>query len=170
MPNITFKEAQEIAIAEARRLNAEGGTQKWKTVSMSDNGKWFADECEPNKMKPDFIMGFQRSPYGFDTILENVPKCDCERDAWENSVASVIPKKTKMKVVISFELPDGIVNAGLSNARYDAEKAFMKSIIKQVETKMHVPSLMVQGDRGITLTHEGAKIGTIKIKEIENEQ
>lgn len=89
MPNITFKEAQEIAIAEARRLNAEGGTQKWKTVSMSDNGKWFADECEPNEMKPDFIMGFQRSPYGFDTILENVPKCDCERDAWENSVASV---------------------------------------------------------------------------------
>ena len=98
MPNITFKEAQEIAIAEARRLNAEGGTQKWKTVSMSDNGKWFADECEPNKMKPDFIMGFQRSPYGFDTILENVPKCDCERDAWENSVASVIPEETKIKL------------------------------------------------------------------------
>ena len=168
MPNITFKEAQEIAIAEARRLNAEGGTQKWKTVSMSDDGIWFADECKPCEMRQG--SRFYWAAYGFDKILEGVPKCDCERDAWENSVASVIPEETKMKVVISFELPDDIVNAGLSNARYDAEKAFMKSIIKQVETKMHVPSLIVQGDRGITLTHEGAKIGTIKIKEIENEQ
>jgi hypothetical protein len=88
MANVSFKEAQAIAISEARRYNAMGGTQRWKTVSMDKNGNWYADECKPTEMTPDYVMGWNKSPYGFDQIL-NVPKCDTPICDWEKSVAEV---------------------------------------------------------------------------------
>lgn len=89
MANVTFEEAQAIAISEARRYNAMGGTQKWKTVSMDIHGCWYADECEPHEMKLKESYEFFQAPYGFDMYLHNVPKCDTHICDWHKSVVGV---------------------------------------------------------------------------------
>lgn len=64
-----------------------GGTQKWKTVSMDIHGCWYADECEPHELKEGYE--FFQAPYGFDTYLHIVPKCDTHICDWRKSVVGV---------------------------------------------------------------------------------
>ena len=44
---VGFSESRDRALVEAMKLNLDEGTHRWKTVSMSSTGYWFADECEP---------------------------------------------------------------------------------------------------------------------------
>lgn len=85
---MTFKEAKEQAIAEAMELNRNVGFHKWKTVSMNNQGDWFADTTTSDDMTKNFALGFFEASKGVDTVLDvkfmDTPICD-----WPNSLASV---------------------------------------------------------------------------------
>lgn len=85
---MSFAKIKELAIKEAMKLNSNEGFHRWKTVSMSDTGFWFADECLSDEMTINFAMGIHVAPYGKDCMLDvslhDTPICD-----WLESKASV---------------------------------------------------------------------------------
>lgn len=83
-----FESAQKIAILEARRYNDMACSKRWKIVSMNSDGKWYADECQADKlmMHP---CGFFMNPDGFDLLLDDVPKCENANILWEKSITEV---------------------------------------------------------------------------------
>ena len=66
-------------------------------------------------------------------------------------------------IVISFEVPDELVNVPLSNERYDKENEFISKIMEHVKERIHIPSLIMQGERGISIIFDETKIGAIKL-------
>ena len=66
-------------------------------------------------------------------------------------------------IVISFEVPDELVDAPLSNERYDKEKEFTSKILEQIKERIHIPSIVMQGDRGLSIYFHETKIGVIKL-------
>lgn len=90
--NQKFKESCDRAIAEAMKLNQEAGSHKWKTVSMSSTGYWFADECEPRNMIANHTLGFYEAQIGFDYALHE-RFTDTPINDWMNSVSSVPEQK-----------------------------------------------------------------------------
>ena len=85
---MTFAQLKEKAIAEAMELNRKEGYHRWKTVSMSDTGYWFVDECLPEEMTVNHAMGIHIAPYGKDAMLDatlhNSAVCE-----WPDSKAEV---------------------------------------------------------------------------------
>ena len=68
------------------------------------------------------------------------------------------------KVVITFEVPDCLSTGELSNERYDKEKKFMCSILDQIKTKIHIPSLIMQGENGIRIGYNNEVLGKIVLE------
>lgn len=89
MANVSLKEAQALAISEARKLNEALGEKRYNTVSMDDHGCWYADECKSSEMIINSDYGFCKAPHGNDWYLHEVPKCDTSICNWEKSVAEV---------------------------------------------------------------------------------
>lgn len=67
--NKQFFKSRARALAEVIQLNESEGYYRWKTISMSNTGYWFADECLPSTMTENFTFGFFVAHVGVDYPL-----------------------------------------------------------------------------------------------------
>jgi len=72
---ISYSESKKAAIASVNRLNKRSNN-KWKTISMTKDGSWIADDCESENMK--LTEEWWSNPSGLDFAL-NI-KCKSQQN------------------------------------------------------------------------------------------